>query len=950
MGEAAIRGAATGAATNSPSEKSKQIGRDISQGLVLGMEEKLPAVQEAAQRVTSTAMGDMVQTPSGLLVPKGAAGGAAGGPNKPSPVFLGMPEVPKRLTKFQQMRQNVGDRYAAFQERTAVRQEKFRSFSSKASGASMGLSAMTLAASFMPGKIGEFAQSIGPVVAGFQTLTMILPMLANPFVAIGLAVAALGISIWAFNKSADKAAKQLEETAKREAEARLGSARSIVEYGKFIGDKALPSSVEFSRNNKRIITADEAKVRTYKDFYGQKDSASLAAINAGAAKGQGGAVQAIAKDVATRAAVFGLGPKDIAANIKAAADMVGADQIKIKAAVQQMLAPNGVDILKEPLTVQARINFLNQQSEANLKRLGSAIGDVTKIKIPKASGMDVNYQQLRKAAGMQESINKSYSGGFWSKVVGAGKQLLRGLDMTVPTTINSLKEFKDIQAKVQMASMQLDLAFQEQTQSLALLNQQYATGQITQAEYNAQFEAIWKNFSGIGTSTNQLIAALNQVDSSGKLAKDALADLSTQVFASLEKSNPKFAKRIKDDLAKLPASKQISLMMGFANGSLTMMDLVLIPKILEQISGKEYSVAIKIIQESDLSQGAIAAETLAVAQRELKKVQDALASDQSNSGLRAKEGALKKQIADAKKAQADAAKVLQNGKDTPGGKDLGGDTGKTRQGLFTDDMMKRLKMFKKESINALGSYNDFVKALSKDMSGFKGMDNLMRSAGATQEAIDIINNIDSETLKKLGDRIYKLKDGKVIFGDLGKAILQFTKENAMMTFVDQQQQLTQNTQDQITAFGKLQKAGLSSSQILSILENSALTASIAVEDVNSADFTQFVANAKKGKEAVDQLAAALKAAKFAAEQEAETAADKVDDYFRYQEVLVKQQQRANFIQAQGMTPEKYEKQIAAQERVVKAKQKEVDAIEEGINKKQEEIALYNRGLDLIGRE
>jgi TP901 family phage tail tape measure protein len=932
------------AGVESPSRRTIPIGEEIANGLIVGMNQRKDAVTQAATRLV-----DETVTQSGLIVPKSALG-KTNPPPKSEPVFLGMPGMVARQSRFGAFRDSISSRYSAFQERNAARKENFRAFSQKTSGVAMGLSAATFAASFMPGPIGDMAQKIAPVVAGFQTLSMILPMLSNPFVALGAAVLALGVSIWAFNKSAQKAAKELADAAKKEAEARNGSARAILEYGKFIGDKALPSSTEFSRDNKRLITADEAKVRTFADFYSQKNSAATAAINAGAAQGKTGGVNAIAMDVANRAAIFGLGPKDIAANIKAAADLIGADEIQIKAAVQQLLAPNGKDILKEPLTIQARIDFLNAASMQSIKRVGTAIQDVSKIKIPKSSGIDVNYQQLKNAAGAQQSINKSFSGGFWSEALGVGKQLLRGLNFNIPLEIDSLKIYKDLQSKVQLASMQLDLAFQQQTQSLAILNQQYADGTIKQEDYNKQFDAIWNNFAGIGSSTVELIKALDKIDSSGELAKDSLADLATQVFSTLEKTNPKFAKRIKDDLAKLPKNTQISLMMGFAAGSLTMMDLVLIPKILEQISGKEYSVAIKIIQTSDLSKGAIAKMTQEQAEAELKKVQRALQSDTSNSNLRLTEAALKKTIAEAKKAQEEAAKVLQNPKETNGTKTTTDTTANARKSLFTDELMKKLKMFKLESINALGSYNDFVKALSKDMTGFKGMDNLLRGAGATQEAIDIINNIDSETLKTLGDRIYKLKDGKIIFGDLGKAILQFTKENSLMTFVDQQQQIVINTKEQATAFGKLQKAGLSATQILAVLENAALTANIAAEDINSNDFKQFIEGAKAGSEATKQLAKDLKAAKFAAQQEQETEADKVNQYFKYQEVIVKQKQRQNFIEKQGMTPEKYQKQIALQEDVVKAKQKEVDAINESINAKQEEIALWNRGLDLIGRE
>lgn len=79
----------------------------------------------------------------------------------------------------------------------------------------MGLSAATFAASFAPGPIGDMAQKVAPVVAGFQTLSMILPMLSNPFVALGAAVVALGVGFWAFNKSAQKAAKELADSAKK---------------------------------------------------------------------------------------------------------------------------------------------------------------------------------------------------------------------------------------------------------------------------------------------------------------------------------------------------------------------------------------------------------------------------------------------------------------------------------------------------------------------------------------------------------------------------------------------------------------------------------------------------------------------------------------------------------------------------------------------------------------
>jgi hypothetical protein len=70
--------------------------------------------------------------------------------------------------------------------------EKLTQFSSKAGVGIGAMSGLTIAASFAGGQVGEMAQKIMPFVFGLQGITMLLPMLANPWVAAIAAIAVVG--------------------------------------------------------------------------------------------------------------------------------------------------------------------------------------------------------------------------------------------------------------------------------------------------------------------------------------------------------------------------------------------------------------------------------------------------------------------------------------------------------------------------------------------------------------------------------------------------------------------------------------------------------------------------------------------------------------------------------------------------------------------------------------
>ena len=578
-------------------------------------------------------------------------------------------------------------------------------------GGGFGLSGLFFALSMLPGKFGQLAQSLMPVVFGLQALGMITKILGGwPTLLI-----AVGAGLFMLNRSAHKAAQEIADAAKMEAEARLGSVKSIEEYAEFTG-RALPSAREFSRNNRQIISASGEAVKRFAEFYGQKGNRATQVINAAAVKGPEAGLQAAAIDVAQRAAIFGLSPADIAANIKAAADLIGADQVELKAKIQTLLAPNGKDITKEPLTIKARMDFLAAESTRNVEGIKKTIESISKIDIAgiksggKASGL--SFERLQEAAGTQRNINKAYSGGFFGNAFGALQQAGAQISSTFlgqgrfGSDINVIKEYTDIQNQVQSAGLQVSLAFTEQKESLALLNAQYADGTITEEEYNAGIDISLKNFTSLSDSTKTLVTELDKIDSSGKLSADALKGLGNEAFAALKKTNPELFKKITTSLKDLDSSAQIDIMMGYAKGSLTILDVARIPDILKQIDGKTVELALKIIAESDLTTGAkgtISSGIIKGRLAALDKQIEATSDMSTRAKLLEQRSKLAADLAAALKAEKDALKVNQVGNlDTDNGNKGAGTGG---AGKFINPYEKELDLLRRKR-DALKEIND----------------------------------------------------------------------------------------------------------------------------------------------------------------------------------------------------------------------------------------------------
>ena len=786
----------------------------------------------------------------------------------------------------------------------------------------MVASGAMMAASMMPGPVGQLAQAAAPAVMGLQSLAMALPLLTNP---VGLAVAgvaAVAAGFFFLRKKQQEYIKDLENAGKKEAEARLGNIESINAYSRYIGDKALPSERQFNRQgDKRFIDADLAKAANFRKFYAEEGKTVGNQI--AGRMGKANALDVSARDVAQRAATFGLAPADIAANIKAAAELSGVSEIKLKGRVQELLSKDGKDITKEPLSLDARINYLSKASETSLAVIQRKIDQIKPPQLQVDANGTVDYY------GYNAEVQKS----------------------------------KETQIKnTKFATVGLTLALEDQKNSLAVLNGMYVDGKISVDQYNTAYEAQMINFRNIKKATDDLVLGLDKVDPSGKASAAAIADMADQTFASLEKTNKRVAKLLKETVTKsLPKNMRTEVLVAYANGSLSATDILQLDTILTEMDGKTYKEKVEFVANLTGISDALryqleysnSTERLRNAQEKYNRAKEKGSKDleKYKKNLDNARGSVDK----LKKAIEGGGKVTKDSPEVEGTKGVSDGTGAgTNPNAFLDDLLKKLKQVRNNSIDATKGVSGFIAALKGNLTGFKGTDELLRASGATQGFIDIVGGLDAKTFKAVNgtkNRLFKLgKDGKMVFGDLGQAINKFTREIELGSFVDQQQQVVVNSNEQITAYNKMASAGLSAAKITEILGNEALTAAVAAESVGSKDFKTFIAGAKKADASVKELGKTLKINAFNAAQDQETASDKMNQYFAAQEAIIKQNKRAEFTKMRGYNPEQYQEVIDKQQESVDKANEAVQAEQDRIDKIQEQVSYYNRGLDLIGRE
>jgi TP901 family phage tail tape measure protein len=282
--------------------------------------------------------------------------------------------------------------------------------------------------------------------------------------------------------------------------------------------------------------------------------------------------------------------------------------------------------------------------------------------------------------------------------------------------------------------------------------------------------------------------------------------------------------------------------------------------------------------------------------------------------------------------------------DIPGGGTPPAGPGK--RDTVLDDLLLKLKLFRKESVNALGGWKELVKQLGsgKSINAFKGTTNQLQGMGANESLVQFAEGLGAEEAGKFFDKITtKAKSGKLVLNDYGKSLNRLFPTVQAGIYLRQQDQITREQTTQNKALSMLRSRGVDAATALELTADAAQAAAIISKDLDGKDLEKMIANTKKATAATREFEKALRAAQFEADEMAEGAAQQLTEEFDYAFVEIERKAREAFKSVNKMTPEAVELSIAVDENAISKIQNEIS----GINS---QIKSYSRTLDLIGRQ
>ena len=272
--------------------------------------------------------------------------------------------------------------------------------------------------------------------------------------------------------------------------------------------------------------------------------------------------------------------------------------------------------------------------------------------------------------------------------------------------------------------------------------------------------------------------------------------------------------------------------------------------------------------------------------------------------------------------------------------------GAGKRDTVLDDLLLKLKLFRKESVNALGGWKELVKQLGsgKSINAFKGTTNQLQGLGANESLVQFAEGLGAEEAGKFFDKITtKAKSGKLVLNDYGKSLNRLFPTVQAGAYLRQQDQITREQTTQNKALAMLKARGVDAATALELTADAAQAAAIISKDLNGKDLEKMIANTKKATAATREFEKALRATQFAADEMAEGAAEKLSENFDYAYLEIERKARDTFKSVNKMSPEAVELSIAVDENAISKIQSEIS----GINSS---IKSYSRTLDLIGRQ
>ena len=908
--------------------------------------------------------------------------------------------------------------------------EKLSAFSGKASVGIGAVSGLTIAASFAGGKLGEMAQKIMPFVFGLQGIVMLLPLLANPWVAAVAALALVSTVVIKMAKDIEKARQEGINLAK----AMSMTSDKLIALSTIAG--TVSASEEADRRRQNIVsgTTDAQRRFGQNTLESEVGKQIVADIEMQAKSGQ--SIKEISTNLANNLAVAvaqGAVTTDQARSIAAAlGEKLGSYEIPalVSGKLVSLLGPNGENLATDPLQVTLKIQKESMQKQSDFFKtaISSAISEST---APNVLARFAGFGLI--AAGIATTLaTGGVAAGAGIAAAGAGAMMLGEADANKRKAVN-----------VKLAAAAVQLGIEQVTQNNGLvdaLNKQYDT-KIKMAKTEAEIKSLEdQRAAGIAKLNASNATALNLlIQQKDAIGSEAFTKGINASVDALYKEGPMkvFADEAKKSLDGLKDSEfKATLQIGFASGEFNPLT---VKKIIDiATTNKDFETKIKfsiekegfantdtLVQllsktgasnntidillnyvnkndksfETDLAavssladfaqtygitldlktNGVTQVMTATNALKTIETLPDRLTKEmvaklaEENPGewqafydqwtiiSEGKDVVNKKlkvafDVASKDKNVLDyisaegikVGDVIARGSVLPGEIPGGGTppTGDGKRDTILDDLLLKLKLFRKESVNALGGWKELIKQLGsgKTINAFKGTANQLQNMGGNESLVQFAQGLGAEEAGKFFDKITsKAKNGKLVLNDYGKSLNRLFPTVQAGIYLRQQDQITREQTTQNKALAMLKSRGIDAATALELTADAATAAAIVSKDLDGKDLETMINRTKKATAATKEFEKALRATQFAADEMAEGAAEKINEQFDFAYLEIERKARETFKSVNGMAPEAVELSITIDENAISKIQDEIS----GINS---EIKLYSRTLDLIGRQ
>ncbi len=357
--------------------------------------------------------------------------------------------------------------------------QKLSDFSSKASLGIGAISGLTIAASFAGGKLGETAQTLMPFVFGLQGIVALLPLLANPFVAMIAGIALVGGILFKMAKDIEKArqegvvlANAMSMTSKKlvdlsvisgtvSASEEAARKRQNIVSGTVEGQRQFGQNVLDSEFGKQILADIETQSKSGKSI---KEISENLANNLAVAVAQGAVTTTQARSIAA-----------------ALGESLGSYEIPalVTGKLVSLIGPNGENLASDPLqvTLQIQKDSMQRQSDSFKTAIEGAISETT---APNVLARVAGFGLI--ATGIAATVlTGGVAAGAGIAAAGAGAMMLGEADSNKRKAVN-----------VKLAAAAVELGIQEVAQNQGLvdsLNKQYDI-KLKSAKTEEQIKAI----------------------------------------------------------------------------------------------------------------------------------------------------------------------------------------------------------------------------------------------------------------------------------------------------------------------------------------------------------------------------------------------------------------------------------------------------------------------------